>query len=254
MTMRADEPPFDDFRVRRAMQKALDLETISETYYGGYADVTPWGYAGPGTKGFFVPYAEWPEEIKEGYRYDPAEAERLLDEAGYERGPDGIRFKTEYSNTPAWADMDVAQILKQFWTEIGVDVQVNVLSGPAMGDLLGARGFKGMTMGEMSASLRFPTVGVKEWDWVGGFNDPEFNALLEKADSATELEDFKQYSKEVDMYFIQQHWLIWHGSLGNFVFYQPWLGNYNGAFPHENYNLIFSRTWIDQELKDEMGH
>ena len=216
--------------------------------------MTPWGYAGPGTKGFFVPYAEWPEEVKEGYRYDPAEAGRLLDEAGYERDADGIRFKTDYTNTPDWADMDVAQILKVFWAEIGVDVQVNALSGAAMGDVLGNRDFAGMTMGEMSASLRFPTVGVKEWEWIGGFNDPTFNALLDKADSATDLKDFKQYGIDVDMYFIGQHWLIWHGSLGNFVFYQPWLGNYNGAFPHQSYNLIFSRTWIDQELKEEMGH
>ena len=30
------------------------------------------------------------------YYYDPEGAEKLLDEAGYPRGADGIRFKTEY--------------------------------------------------------------------------------------------------------------------------------------------------------------
>ena len=87
------QPPFDDIRVRKAMQMALDLETITETLFQGEANATPQGLVG--VKGFFVPFEEWPEEVKTGYRYDPDGAEKLLDEAGYPRGADGTRFKTE---------------------------------------------------------------------------------------------------------------------------------------------------------------
>ena len=36
-----NEPPFNDIRVRRAMQMALDLETISATFFSGMANPTP---------------------------------------------------------------------------------------------------------------------------------------------------------------------------------------------------------------------
>ena len=89
-----DRPPFNDKNVRIAMQKILNLDEIASTYYGGYADPTPVGCAPQAATGIFLPYADWPEQVKEQYTYDPDEAERLLDEAGYPRGPDGIRFTT----------------------------------------------------------------------------------------------------------------------------------------------------------------
>ena len=45
-------------------------------------------------KGGHIPFEEWPEELKMVFDYNPEGAEALLDEAGYPRGADGIRFKT----------------------------------------------------------------------------------------------------------------------------------------------------------------
>ena len=38
MDPRNDMKPFNDIRVREAMQMAIDLPTIANTYYGGTAD------------------------------------------------------------------------------------------------------------------------------------------------------------------------------------------------------------------------
>ena len=86
-------PPFNDIRVRRAMQMALDLETISETYFSGLADPTPQGFLHNAKLGIGTPFEEWPEEIKQYYRYNPEGAKQLLAEAGY---PDGFTTRLDY--------------------------------------------------------------------------------------------------------------------------------------------------------------
>jgi peptide/nickel transport system substrate-binding protein len=61
--------------------------------------------------------------------YDPAEAERLLDEAGYPRGEDGVRFhirlqgpRGRYLN-----DANVVQAIGQYLTDVGVETEVELL-------------------------------------------------------------------------------------------------------------------------------
>ena len=103
-SMDVRKPPFDDIRVRHAMQLARDLETINNTMMGGLGDPGPYGILGPATIGFHTPFEEWPEEIKDNYAYDPERAKQLLAEAGYPNG-----FKTKLMIDPArtWdSDMD----------------------------------------------------------------------------------------------------------------------------------------------------
>ena len=89
-----NKEPFDDLRVRQAMNMSLDHETINATYYKGYGNWEPQGHLSSDFTGWTTPFAEWPEEIKKYWTYDPEGAEALLDAAGHERDADGIRFKT----------------------------------------------------------------------------------------------------------------------------------------------------------------
>ena len=86
---RNDTPPFNDIRVRKAMQMAIDLPTIAKSYYGGTADPYPQTLTSSYMTGWGFPYAEWPQDLKDEYAYNPEAAKKLLADAGY---PDG--FKT----------------------------------------------------------------------------------------------------------------------------------------------------------------
>ena len=81
------------------------------------------GGVGKAVLGYFMPYEEWPEDVKQYYRYDPEAAEKLLDEAGYPRGADGVRFKTIYEHYE-FTDLGYYQIAMDYLREIGIDVEI----------------------------------------------------------------------------------------------------------------------------------
>jgi peptide/nickel transport system substrate-binding protein len=77
-------PLFADRRVRRALTMLVDRESIGRNLYGGLAKLSN-GPLPPAHWAWNAAIAPWP--------YDPAQAGRLLDEAGFTKGPDGIRRK-----------------------------------------------------------------------------------------------------------------------------------------------------------------
>ena len=125
LSFNVQRPPFDDVRVRRAIQMAIDFETINATYFQGWAGTTPTGHVGRALIGYYTPFAEWPEELKQNYRYDLKGAEALLDEAGYPRGADDIRFQTVLDVSESY-DLDYYQIVMEYLRAIGIGVEVKV--------------------------------------------------------------------------------------------------------------------------------
>ena len=68
--------------------------------------------------------------MKKGHRYDLEGAENLLDEAGYPRGADGLRFKTSVVLHPN-STLSYFELAAAYWSEIGVDLEIQVLSSAA---------------------------------------------------------------------------------------------------------------------------
>ncbi|MFB9300284.1 ABC transporter substrate-binding protein [Kibdelosporangium philippinense] len=74
-------PALKDIQLRKAIALSIDSKTIVDRVWGGYA-VEAAGYIPPGFSEF-----HWPQKQK----FDPAEANRMLDAAGYAKGADGVR-------------------------------------------------------------------------------------------------------------------------------------------------------------------
>ena len=256
------KPPFDDIRVRKATQMALNLKAINDTYYKGTAMWKPQGMVGEALKGYYTPFDEWPDEVKKGYMYDPEGAEALLDEAGYKRGADGVRFKTVL-NQSSEADLGYAEIVAGYLKAIGVDVEIRAMDRPQFIPLVTERDYGGMAMVVTGWNAPFGAANVLRhgghstslWN-VPGFKVAELDAMIEAAESATSIAERQRLSREADMYMIEKHSYVWGPKAGKYMALQPWVTGYNGEvhFGGQHRLPIFARLWIDSELKESKGH
>ncbi len=252
------EPPYDDIRVRKAMQMALDVETMNDTYYKGYSDTIPRGRVGRGMKGAFL-FEEWPEELKKGYSYDPTRAEALLDEAGYPRGGDGMRFKTTMLAWP-FHDLNLVELQAAYWREIGVDVDLDVAADGAQLVARQAAADFGMTV--LNNGTEADPVTAVSWYWSGHPRnavvlDPQYDAMYDALLAATTYEEETRLIGQMDRHALENFWHLWAAPMSPwFTVHQPWVMGYNseGAFGGGQYHVVFSRLWIDGELKESMGH
>lgn len=113
--------PFKDIRVREAMYRAINIDEIVEKIMNGFAKpmatYSPEGYNG------FNP------DVKR-LAYDPALAEKLLDEAGYKRQSDGYRFEVtlDAPNDRYINDGPVATAIAGYFEKVGIKVNPNLMS------------------------------------------------------------------------------------------------------------------------------
>jgi peptide/nickel transport system substrate-binding protein len=107
-----------DPKVRWALQYAVDIPSICENLLA-FKCTRATGPVNP------------PNDNKnlQPIPYDPAMAEKLLDEAGYPRGADGVRFslKLQSPNGRYINDGQISQVIGQMLTDIGVKTEVELL-------------------------------------------------------------------------------------------------------------------------------
>ena len=258
VSLNIHKPPFDDIRVRHAMQMALDLETINDTYYGGFARWEPMG--GIAVKPYVTTFEDYPEDLKQYYTYDPEGAEKLLDEAGYPRGADGVRFKVDYDQRDVY-DLGYAEIGAGYWAAIGVDVTINIVDTPTWVSRRADHIYE-MSTGDMGFNFS-PSRWVSWYrdenlflrEYVGGIETPSMTAAYEAFFAATTIEEQQRAFKEFDMESIKRHNQIWGPMAPVFQVNQPWVIGYSGEMTlgEQDQSAVLARLWIDQDLKREMG-
>jgi peptide/nickel transport system substrate-binding protein len=123
----ASHPALADKRVRRAMNHAVDIDTIIATLLGGQASrravpVDPSVIGGRRDLPF--------------YKYDPALAKKLLAEAGY---PNGFELEAYTSTGRYAADLAIAQAYAEFLQEVGIKVKINTMEWARLVGLMAQR-------------------------------------------------------------------------------------------------------------------
>ncbi|WP_238578751.1 TIGR04028 family ABC transporter substrate-binding protein [Inquilinus limosus] len=125
VVFRPDNPLVADVRVRQALLHATDAEEIVGTLFSeNYPKATS----------IIASTAQGYVDLSARLTHDEALAKRLLDEAGWTLGSDGLRHKdgrtlelTAYESLPQPQNKETLQLVAQQWARVGV--KLNVLAG-----------------------------------------------------------------------------------------------------------------------------
>lgn len=187
-----DNPILKDKRIRKALILAIDRETLCGQLFGGRqpvadANVNPLDW---------VSSNDIPK-----YKYDPAAAEKLLDEAGwnilengFRRNAKGERLSFELMTTADNRSRElVEQALQSQWKKLGIDVRIrNEPARVFFGTTMTERKFKAMAMFAWISSpeslprttLHSSHIPSAENNFAGqnftGFSNPEMDGLIDK--------------------------------------------------------------------------
>ena len=103
--------PFDDVRVRQALNYAIDKDSIVKNIYQDRAAVVP-NVVGPLNTGYAA--------VK-GYGYDPVKAKKLLAEAGY---PNGLEISFWTPKGRYLKDYELSQAIQQQLAAVGITAKL----------------------------------------------------------------------------------------------------------------------------------
>jgi peptide/nickel transport system substrate-binding protein len=190
-------PALQDVKVRQALIYGLDRQKLIDVVYQGYGTVANEPISP-------ISWAYNPEGVNP-YKFDPTQAKKLLDEAGWKPGPDGIRVKdgkrlelTLLVSKKVLNDA-LIPIAKENWQQIGVLLKPQVVDFNA---LMAQRKAGNYDLASFSTStLNDPHDGV--WDFysneakASGFSNAQVDKLINEGNATLDEEKRKAIYHEL---------------------------------------------------------
>lgn len=159
-------PELQDPAVRQAMSHAINYSEIVNTAWNGYAQP---GYSivPPASGNEMSTGKPWTDPSLKPYTYDLALANKILDDAGYKMGPDGVRIAGDHEmkytlifpHAETGSGMRAFQIYQADFKKIGIDVTPQVLNDNAAW--------------QANIKDHYTAYDLIQWDWGAGI-DPDF--------------------------------------------------------------------------------
>jgi peptide/nickel transport system substrate-binding protein len=254
LAMRTDTKPFDDIRVRRALNFAVNKEEIVKSYYNGNAEL--FAYPQHPTYGnYFQPLDQQPASVQELFKYDPEKAKKLLAEAGY---PNGFTFKTQVCACSP-DHMDLLPLVAGYLEQVGVKIEVQTMEYgaflSAMTTRTNAPGYF-MNNGHTNPtrSLHKSFVYGQVWN-PSQWNDPAYSRKMDavylERDETKRVKMIDEMTTEI----VDKAPYIWLPTPYIFTAWWPWVKGYEGELRAGAVRPgpIYARLWVDQDLKKKLG-
>ena len=254
VAMRLDTKPFDDIRVRQALNMAVNKQEIVKSYYGGNAELFAYPMH-PDYVGYYEPLDKMPVAAQELFSYNPDKAKALLAEAGF---PKGFSFKVQVCSC-APDQMDMLPLVAAYLEKVGVKVEIQPME---YGAFLSAMTTKTNAAGYMmqnghtnpTTSIRKSFVTKQTWN-PSQYTDPEFDrrmaaVYLERDEGKRQLL-LKLMTRDI----VEKAPYIWLPTAHVYTAWWPWVKNYDGELRvgSERPGPIHARIWVDQGMKKKMG-
>lgn len=254
MVLRVDRPPFDDVRVRRALNLAVNHPEMVELFYDGHAELM--GYPQhPGYGEYFQPLEEMRASVQELFSYNPEKARRLLAEAGY---PDGFDFNVQVCSCSP-TQMDILPLIKDYLSRVGVNFEIEPMEYAAFLSVMTTRTHSAgymMASGHTNptTSLRKSFKTLQTWN-PSQYSDPEVDRRIDEYHRSRDETERIRMIRELTVDMLDAAPYLWLPTQYVYTAWWPWVKNYGGELRAGAVRPgpIYARIWIDQELKRELG-
>lgn len=196
-----------DLKVRQALNYALDRKTIANVIWYGQArpTVTP-----------FFPGSTYYNNKLPPYEYSLDKANKLLDQAGYKAGSDGVRFKLKIDFIPYGATWQrLAEYAKQQLKKIGIEGEIRSLDFAGWNKAVFTDWDFDMTA-TFGNGYYDPVIGIARYYTTSsinkgasftnasGYSNPEVDKLFEQASKETDVAKRKEMFFKIQKYMYDE--------------------------------------------------